>query len=36
MKIVGKNNNVVQLLEVFEDDSTVYMVLEFASNGDLL
>ena len=28
--------NVNQLLEIFEDDECVFMVLEYASNGDLL
>jgi len=36
MKKIKKNPHVIQLLEVFENKTTVFMVMEYASNGDLL
>lgn len=31
MKKINRHANVVQLLEVFENDKTVFMVLEYAN-----
>lgn len=36
MQSLQSHPNVIQLLEVFENESTVFMVLEYASTGDLL
>lgn len=36
MKRIKQHLNVVQFLEVFESGSKVYVVMEYASNGDLL
>ena len=36
MKRIGECQNIVRLLEVFEDRKFVYLILEYASNGDLL
>ena len=36
MQEVGDNKYIIGLLEVFEDQQFVYLILEYASNGDLL
>jgi len=36
MKRIRNNPYAIKLLEVFEDKHYVYIIMEFASNGDLL
>lgn len=36
MKWINHNKSIIKLFEVFQDDSYVYLVFEYVSEGDLV
>ncbi len=36
MKRINHNKSIIKLFEVFQDDSYVYLVFEYVSEGDLV